>query len=189
MAEAEVDVRHILLIAIAGVLAVGCSSTPTLSEYAEDVESLATAMNTELDALDAQYGEISDISLARTYAADRLAARRAFTEGLAGLTPPEPVAALHEEALDLITEVVATEAAVATRLDTLDTLEGVGDLWDSPEGSAARAADQRLILLCEAAQDTFDRTAAGAEYEGVPWIPAEMKEVVRVTFGCRAEDR
>ena len=105
------------------------------------------------------------------------------------MTPPESVADLHVEAIEILQRVTDAEGVLAMKVESAESFSDVSDLWDSPEGLAARAADQRAILMCEAAQDTFDRTQAGAEFEDVPWIPAELKQVVDVAFGCRVEDR
>jgi hypothetical protein len=77
-------------------------------------------------------------------------------------------------------------------LDSDSDIASIWDMkliWDTPEGVAARAADERAIVLCDAAQETLDSTDSRSELEGVPWIPPEMKRIVRVAFGCHAELR
>lgn len=62
-------------------------------------------------------------------------------------------------------------------------------IWETPEGVAARAADADAIAVCLAAQAEFDQTADRADLANAPWIPAEMKEVILVAFGCEVDDR
>lgn len=178
--------RTVLAIAI---LIASCGGESSLSTYANDVETLATAMNATLDRLDEEHGSIGTLAEARDYAAARVAARRDFLAGMEGVEVPPSVFELHDEAIEIIRLVTNSESAMAARVESAGSLDELGNVWDTPEGVAAREADDRLILLCEAAQDTFDKTASGGELEDVPWIPQEMKQVIQVAFGCRAEDR
>ena len=50
----------------------------------------------------------------------------------------------------------------------------------------AREMDVRGRMAAEQELDTSDRRLASAD---AIWVPAEMREIVRVAFGCRAEDR
>ena len=80
------------------------------------------------------------------------------------------------------------EAALADYVSGLEPGADVGDLWATPLGVAARAADAESIELCLAAQSELD-TSKRSELAGVPWIPPELKEVVVVAFGCIADER
>jgi len=176
------------LIAIA-VLASSCASEISLSEYAKEVEALVTTMNARLDGLDAEFIDAEDLDDVKEYARERVEARTIFLSSMKELDAPEAVADLHTEAITIMDRLVETEGTLSEMIQELDSVSDVESIWDTPEGVAARAADERAIVLCEAAQDTLDNTDSGSELEGVPWIPAEMKQIVRVAFGCHAELR
>lgn len=84
---------------------------------------------------------------------------------------------------------MVAEQEVADLAHASDDLQTVSALWDSPTGEAARAADQKAIELCQAAQQALNSTEERQRLAGVPWVPSELQEVVTVAFGCLAEDR
>jgi len=176
------------LIAIA-ILVSSCASEISLPEYAEEVEALVTTMNARLDELDAELANTADLNSIKEYARERVEARTVFLSGMKELDAPEAVVDLHTEAISIMGRVVETEGTLSDMVQGLDSVSDIDSIWDTPEGVAARTADERAIVLCEAAQETLDSTESGSELEGVPWIPPEMKQIVRVAFGCHAELR
>jgi hypothetical protein len=172
------------------VLIPACGGDDTKrSAYAEQVEGLVTTMNDRLDEIDAEVHGSTDVELIHWYAAERVAARHAFLEGLTALIPPEELAPLHASALEIMERLAAAESALADRVLGTDTIADIDTAWETPEGVAARAADADAIALCKAAEQELDMTEERANLEGVPWVPAEMRDVVKVAFGCEASER
>ncbi len=171
------------------ILMAGCSNPPSIAEYAEDLEVLVTTMNTRLDEIDAEFEGTEDLESIKSYAAERVIARSGFLAGLRELEPPKDVADVHNRALEIMERLTASESAMADRVLGWQTASDIEDIWETPEGIAARAADAQAIELCLAAQADFDQKAERAKLEGVPWIPSDMKEVIRVVFGCDQESR
>ena len=66
---------------------------------------------------------------------------------------------------------------------------GVDAIWQTEEGVAALAANENAIELCYAAQAELDRTQARTDLDDASWMPSDMKEVVRVAFGCEPLNR
>jgi hypothetical protein len=161
----------------------------SLPEYAKEVEALVTTMNARFDGLDTEFSDAGDLDDIKESARQWIEARTEFLSGMKQLDAPEAVADLHDEAVTIMGRVVESESAFSEMIQNLDSDSDRDSLWDTPEGVAARAADARAIVLCDAAQETLDSTDSRSELEGVPWIPAEMKEIVRVAFGCHAELR
>ena len=56
-------------------------------------------------------------------------------------------------------------------------------------GDAVRAVDVESLAICDASQASIDGTQARDAFSDARLIPPEMKEVIEVTFKCRAEDR
>lgn len=166
-----------------------CGSDVSLTGYAEEVEALVITMNARLDELDAEIEGSEDLERIKRYARERVAARNAFLDGLDALEPPDDVAELHATALDIVGRLTDAEEVLSDRVQAVEPGEGIGDIWATPEGRAALAADVEAIALCRAAQEELDTTERGEGFENAPWIPDEMKEVIRVAFGCEAEDR
>ena len=177
-----------LLVVVALSLA-SCSDDVSLSGYATEVEEVITESNSTLDAMDEAITGSTSLDDMQQYARDRRELRHALLDDLMAIEPPATVADLHHEAMEAIADLVRAEDALVARVLAASSVEEAANAWDTPEGRAARTADERTIRLCEAAQDTFDRTEAGEEYEDLPWIPDDMKRVIRVALGCRAEDR
>ena len=178
----------LFLIAVA-VLASSCTSEISLPEYAEEVEALVTAMNARLDELDVELVNAADLNSIKEYARERVEARTVFLSEMKELDAPEAVLDLHTEAISIMGRVVEAEGTLSDMVQGLDSISDADSIWNTPEGVAARAADERAVLLCEAAQETLDSTDSGSELVGVPWIPPEMKRIVRVAFGCHVELR
>jgi hypothetical protein len=180
----------VVTVALVVITLSGCGTgEPTMSEYAEQVETLVGAMNARLDALDPLVEGSPTLDDVRTYAAERVALRSEFLQGFRALEPPERLREFHRSAVGVMERLTAAEPELADEVMTLDDPLAALHLWESEAGSAARAADESAIALCKAAQAEFDATEENAIAEGVPWIPAEMKEVVRVALYCERSER
>lgn len=177
---------HVLVFA---VLATACGGGLSVAEYAEDVETLVATMNARLDELDSETEGTQDLEEIKRYAEQHVAARSVLLAGLRDLEPPDAVAELHETAIEIMERVTDAEAAMADRVFGWKTENDIEEIWETPEGIAARAADEQAIALCHAAQSEFDQTADRQELQDVPWIPSEMRSVIVVAFGCDADNR
>jgi len=183
-------VRRILILVIAvGAVVAACSSSSSLTDFAEDLERLVSTMNDGLDDADASLGDEPSLEVMRAYVADRLELRNDFLDAFGALDPPEEISDLYATALDIIVRLTAAESELADFVMEADTAEEARTVWDSPAGDAARAIDVESIAICDAAQASVDATQDRDSFSDTPWIPPEMKEVIEVTFGCHAEDR
>jgi hypothetical protein len=168
------------------LLATCCGGgSPSLAEYAEEGEELTTTVIAQIATLDAEW-ETQEPTLegAREYWDRRVAVRVEFLEGIQELDPPDGLVELHETALDLFSRLVDAEEALAARVAAFESPTGPDGWWDTPEGRAARAVDEEAIAICQAAQASFDATQERQVLSDVPWVPSEMRESVRVAFGC-----
>jgi hypothetical protein len=172
-----------------GAMLAGCSSGPSLTESAHDVESLVTSMNARLDAVDSALADDASLEVLRDYVTDRMDLRTDFLASFRVLNPPEEVADLHATALDIIVRLTAAESDVADIVMEAETVEAARTAWETAAGEVARAVDAESVAICEAAQASLDATRDRDSLSNTPWIPPEMKEVIEVAFGCRAEDR
>ncbi len=179
--------KTLLLLVV--ILAAGCGGGPSTADYAEDVEALVTTMNARLDELDMYVEGTQDLASIKTYAEQRVLARNDFLVGLRALNAPDDVAELHDAALEIVGRVAAAEGAMADLVMAWESASDIEEIWETPEGVAARTADAQAVALCLAAQAGFDQTADRAELEDVPWVPTEMKAVILVAFGCEADSR
>jgi hypothetical protein len=172
------------------VLVSACSSEPSLTEYAEEVEHLVLTMNAQLDAVDAELAASSqDLQALRSHADQRVALRNEFLTALGALTPPRRVEELHNVAYDVVARLTEAESELAAELARTEDLGAARNIRETAAGQAARAADADAVAICKAAEAEFNATEEQALAEGVPWVPAEMKEVVRVAFLCERADR
>ena len=181
--------RILTLVVVIGLVVVACSSSSSLTEFAEELDALVSTMNERLDAGDASLGEEPSLDKMRSYATDRVKLRSDFLEAFGALDPPEEITDLYETALDIIARLVAAETELADFVIEAENAEVARTVWDSPAGDAARAVDVETLALCDAAQASIDATQDRDAFSDTPWIPPEMKEVIEVTFKCRAGDR
>ena len=172
-------------LSLALVLVACGGGTLTLSEYGEQGEQLVIDVSQRVDALDAELeSEDQTLDSVRAYWDRRVEARRDFSEGLEALEPPEEAAELHAIVVDIFNRLTVAEESLAARVASLETVSGPSEWWATPEGRAARAVDEEVTQICVVAQGAFDETVDREAVVDVPWMPPEMKEVVRVAFGC-----
>ena len=170
------------------VLAACGGGTLTLSEYGEQGEQLVIEVSQRVDALDAELeSEDQTVDSVRAYWDERVQARRDFSEGLEALEPPDEAAELHAVVVDMFNRLTLAEESLAARVTSLETASGPAEWWATPEGKVARAVDEEVTQICVVAQGAFDETVDREAVADVPWMPPEMKEVVRVAFGCSDE--
>jgi hypothetical protein len=182
--------RRLTLLAAGLFLLGACSSGPSLTEYAEDIEAVVTAHNTDMDANDVYLdGETQTLERIKTYATRRMELRESFLEGLEALDPPDEAEDLHNAAVETIRSLVESERVLFEQATGATDIAAVGDIWASPEGQAARAADAQAIAICQAAEAAINSTEERQALVGMPWVPTELQEVVTVAFGCTAADR
>ena len=175
----------VLLIALA---LAACGGTLTLSEYGAQGQQLVIDVSQRVDALDAALeSEDQTLGSVRAYWDERVQARRDFSEGLEALEPPEEAAELHAVVVDIFNRLTLAEESLAARVTSLETASGPAEWWATPEGRVARAIDEEVTQICVVAQGAFDETVDREAVAEVPWMPPEMKEVVRVAFGCSDE--
>lgn len=167
-----------------GVVLVGCGGGE-LTEFAEQGETLVAELNTRIGALDAEWeSQTPTAKGARAYWKRRIEARIEFLDGLQALDPPYIAVELHGEVVELFETLTSAEEALAAHVTTLDTVSEHWQWFDSPQGQAARRADEDIYGICEVVQQQFDSSAEREDYSDVAWLPSEMKEVVSVWFGC-----
>ena len=67
----------------------------------------------------------------------------------------------------------------------------IDDHWqwvDTPEGRAADAVLEEVYEFCRSSQAEYDATRDRESLNDLPWVPSEMREVVKVAFGCPPAD-
>lgn len=182
---------RLTIVALAVALVVGaCSSGPSLTEYAEELESIVTEHNAGMDENDRYIdAEAPSLERVRTYATRRMELRNSFLAGLDALEPPREAADLHSAAVDVIRSLVDAEQVIFEQAMITDDLNAVDNLWASPAGQAAREVDRQTIAICQAAEAALNSTEERQALVGMPWVPTELQEVVNVAFGCTAADR
>lgn len=177
--------RPLVWIYLAVVLGACGGGTLTPAEYAEQAESLVAEMTAQFASLDAEWeSQVPSVEGARSYWDQRLEIRAEFLEGVRGLRASEGVEAQHAAALDVFERITAADEALAARVATFDSVTEHWQWVDTPEGRAADAVLEDVYAFCRSSQEEFDATAGRESLEDVPWVPPEMKEAIKVAFGC-----
>jgi hypothetical protein len=157
----------------------------TLTEYAQQTETLIRGIDDRLDqAAEDLASKAPSVESTRDYLELRVVEYRRLIEDLTDLEPPDQVAELHHRFLDILARQLAAERQ---RVDVAEAVEDVADLdqvWEGPATQAIREIERDAIELCIAAQQAIDATEDREAFEGTPWIPREMAEVVTAAYGC-----
>jgi hypothetical protein len=171
---------------VAGLLLASCGGGDlSLAEYNTEGLALGAAMEERIYVLDAEWdSQTATVEDVWTYWDERIEAYEAALEGFEALEPSAEVAELHRTGMDLFTKLVAAESALATRVASFDTATVPEQWWDTAEGEAVGAVEEEIYSFCLVFQAMYDRTVERVALSDVPWIPAQMKEVVQVDIGC-----
>jgi hypothetical protein len=184
-------VRHVIAAIILGLLVASCGDGSLgLAAYNEQGTALAAEMEGRIAALDAAWKpETATVDDVRLYWDQRIDAYETGLEGFQDLKPSGEVAELHRTGMELFTNLVEAESALADRVASFETVTGPEQWWATAEGAAVRAAEEDIYSLCLVFQATYDATVERIVVSDVPWIPSEMKEIVQVDIGCETVRR
>lgn len=157
----------------------------SLTEYSEEVAALLTRVDARLDAHAEQlYASPPDVAATQAFVDDIVVGAHELVDGIDVLKPPEEVAELHAELQEILVPLLSAQEAWAAFAKTVLTIEELDQVWEGPEAQAVQAAGQEALDLCYAAQDHIDATEDREAFADLPWIPTQLKEVVRVSFNC-----
>lgn len=168
------------------LLCAGCAAAPlTVTEYAETVEALVAEMTAAFDEIDEAW-EAQPPTLGRAlgYWERRLEIREQFLAAIQELDPPTEITAIHAAALDVFDRITTADRNLAARVAEYDTITTHRQWLDTPEGAAAQAVLEEVYEFCRLSQEEFDATAEREGLGDAPWLPPDMKEAVKVAFGC-----
>lgn len=182
------DLRRVAIGLVLASVVAGCGGDPpTVSAYAAEVEHLVAGMEVQFAALDDDWeSKHPSLTGALEYWDSRLGIRNDFLAGIEELEPPDEVAVMHEAAVDVFKRMTDADIALQARVAGFETIDDHWQWVDTPEGRAADEVLEEVFAFCRASQEEFDSTRDRANLDESAWLPAEMREVVRVAFGCPA---
>jgi hypothetical protein len=171
---------------VAGLLLASCGGgNLSLAEYNTEGLALGAAMEERIYVLDVEWNsQTATVEDVRTYWDQRIEAYETALEGFEALEPAGEAAELHRTGMELFTRLVAAESALATRVTSSDTVTTPEQWWDTAEGEAVGVVEEEIYSFCLVFQAMYDRTVERIALSDVPWIPADLKEVVQVDIGC-----
>ena len=171
------------------VVACGGDRALSLSEYATQGGAMTAVMEERIAALDADLGPSKvDVEGARAYWDARLQSRVELLEELRTLDPPDAIADMHREGLDMFDRLITAEEALAARVAASEAPIGPEQWWSMEEADTVAAVNKEILTLCQAFQARYDATINRTGLADMPWIPAEMKEIVQIDVGCEPPD-
>jgi len=181
--------RFVVLAVCIGLLLSSCGEDDTsLTEYVEDVNVIAGRASEEGAALIAEGAQVTDFTPQHLQAGLERGLheiRVPLQTAADALEPPAQVADLHDLMWNWHARFIPIEAALAARAGAAaDTAADWEALSDSPEMAAYRAAIAEGKQVCTDFQAQLDATAERGVFADVPWIPAELSEVVEAVLGC-----
>ena len=168
------------------LVVVACSGEDlTLGEYSTQGQAITMVMEERIQALDSgldfQTANTDDVE---DYWDRRVEARVDALERLHDLDPPATIADLHEQGMDLFSDLVEREKAMAVRMALFDAVTEPSQWWDTAEGKSVRAVNEQIFVLCNQFQAMYDATVARLVLSDAPWIPEGMKDVIQIDVGC-----
>ncbi len=173
-------------IAAMALLLASCGGTElTVTEYAQEVETVVHDMEVRFGSLDAAWeAQTPSHAGATQYWDGRLEIREWFLDAIRQLDPPEGLAGMHDDSIAVFTSITEADEALAARVATMTEVTEHREWLATPEGQASLAVLEDVFAFCRSSQSEFDATEERAALEGVAWVPPEMKEIVKVAFGC-----
>lgn len=157
----------------------------TVSEYASAVEVLVENMATRFVLIDNEWeSQPPSVDGATRYWEERLAIRADFLSGVIDIVPPDQLAEMHAESIDLFRRITAADEALAARAAEYESLANHRQWLETPEGEASLAVLEDVYAFCRASQAEFDATGDGESFAVGSWLRPEEREAVRVAFGC-----
>ena len=167
------------------LLATACGSSPSVSQYADDLNVWARDVDSRLDAGSAEFSaQPVTVDGTREYLESRVALYVEAIATYSALEPPNELAELDAALRDWLDGLLAAEQQRADLVASIEDLDELARLWDGPATQAVLDAEGKGVLLCHAAQQEFDATGDRGALSETPWIPPEMREVVSVALGC-----
>jgi len=167
-----------------------CGSEPlTVTEYAEAVEGYVGEMVDSFAAIDSRWqSEPATRERALVYWEERLEIRHDFLAKINALEPPDEIAGSHAAALDVFERITAADQALSGRVAEYESITDHEQWLDTPEGAASLAVLEDVYSFCRLSQEEFDATSERQGLRDAPWLPPEMKETVKVAFGCPPQE-
>jgi len=182
--------KRIALLAVwIGLLLSGCGGDDSsLTEYVEHVNAIAGRASEQGSALIAEGNQVTDFTPQHLQAGLERGLREIrvpLQTAADALEPPAQVADLHDLMWSWHARFIPIEEALAARAGAAtDTAADWEALSDSPEMAAYRDAIAEGKRVCTDFQAQLDATAARGVFADVPWVPAELSEVVEAVLGC-----
>lgn len=172
------------------LLLVACGGAQlTATEYASQVEEMVAQMEADFQSIDSRWeSQPPSLGGALEYWDKRLEIRDEFLDGISGLSPADNMAEMHEAAIAVFRKISAADTELAARVATFDVVTDHDQWLATPEGEASLAVLEEVFAFCRASQEEFDATADRESLTDVPWLPPELKETVKVAFGCPPEE-
>lgn len=172
-------------VCLAVIVAACGGGSLSLAEYNTEGMALSATIEERISVLDADWdSQTATVEDVRTYWDERIEAYETALEGFEALEPAAEAAELHRTGMELFTKLVAAESALATHVAASDTLTVPEQWWDTAEGEAVGVVEEEIYSFCLIFQAMYDGTLERIALADVPWIPAEMKEIVQVDIGC-----
>ena len=178
--------RRVLVGACIIATVAACGGGPlTLSEYATQGGAMSAIMERRIAELDTELNSRTvSPNDARAYWDARVQSRVDLLKELQTLDPPAEIADMHWGGLDLFSRLITAEEALAARVASFETPTESEQWWETDEAAAVGAVNLEILELCRAFQARYDATIDRTGLSEMPWIPAEMKEIVQIDVGC-----
>jgi hypothetical protein len=165
-----------------GLLVAACAGRAlSLTEYTERVQSMGYTMLAEFDELETQWASATTVEDGQIVLNRAVTIRTDLHNGLTDLNPPEVFAEGHADLVELLGRVLAATQIWAASSEMASSLD---ELQSSSEALAYWELDADMVLLCTEFESKLDAMAEREVFADVPWIPGDMKEVVKFAGGC-----
>ncbi len=175
--------RNALAVGCLAVMLGGCGGGGlSLTEYSERLQALASGMGEDFEELDDRMATGTPTVVdAQDVLSRAVAIRSEFHEELVALGPPEELADLHIDLVEVHARILVAQELWTSRAETATSLD---ELEQSTEAVAYRDLTAESVAICAEFQARLDATTDREVFADVPWIPGEMKQVIDVALGC-----
>ena len=84
----------------------------------------------------------------------------------------------------MFSRITTADERLAARVAEYEAVTEHRQWLDTPEGQESLAVLDEVYAFCRSSQAEYDVTSERGDLADAPWVPAEMKEIVSVAFGC-----
>ena len=174
-----------VVLSLVMMLAVGCDSAQSASEYAAELGAVATELDVKLDTeWDEFFAQPATVDGTVAFLETRVEGYATAVEGFGALRPPPELEEIHAAIMEFMNSLLEAERERAAFAATIDSVDDLDRIWEGPATEAVLAIEATSPDLCQTVQAEFDATHDRSGLSDAPWVSPGLRDSVSTVLGC-----